>query len=271
MADIETLIPDIYSLFEKDVKIDKEVASAFGQKLGQVITARMSELRGRPTLRLSNLGTPCDRKLWYTIRAPELAEPLSAPTRIKFLIGDILEELVLFLSRLAGHSVTDEQKEVSVGGVPGHIDGKIDGVVSDVKSASPYSFMKFRNGLTEADDSFGYLTQLGTYVTAENGDRGAFVAIDKSQGNLTLDMHERPEIDYVERTRHAQQMLALPHPPERGYTDVPDGKSGNRKLGIVCSYCGHKSTCWPRLRQYNYARGPVYLTVVVREPRVEAE
>lgn len=266
---IETLVPDIYALFEQDNPLDKKDIIEFGYALGNKIVNRMSELRGKPTLRLSNIGTPCDRKLWYSINAPQLAEPLSGPTRIKFLFGDILEELVLFLARAAGHSVTDEQKEVSVNGIVGHIDALVDGELVDVKSASPYSFDKFASGLKPEDDSFGYLTQLGMYNHAVGGKRAHFLAVNKVLGSLCLDPHEQVDVNYVQRTEDAQQMLAMASPPERGFGDIPDGKSGNRKLGVVCSYCGYKKTCWPGLRQYNYARGPVFLTRVVREPKVE--
>ena len=44
-------------------------------------------------------------------------EDLKPSTRIKFLYGYILEELLLLCSSIAGHKVTDQQKEVSVEGV----------------------------------------------------------------------------------------------------------------------------------------------------------
>ena len=55
-------------------------------------------------------------------------------------------------------------------------------------------------------------------------------------------------------------------PPDRCYSDVPDGISGNRKLAIGCFYCSHKRTCWSDanegkgLRAFNYAKGLRYLT-----------
>jgi hypothetical protein len=267
---IETLVPDIYSLFEGDVRLDKGLVQEFGYTLGNKIASRMSEVRGKPTLRLSNLGTPCDRKLWYSINAPQLAEPLSAPTRIKFLFGDILEELVLFLAKAAGHTVTDEQKEVEVDGVVGHIDAMVDGELVDVKSASPYSFTKFKDGLKPEDDGFGYLTQLGLYGHAVGGKRAHFLPINKVLGHIHLDTHEQPNVNYAELVQHKRDVLAANTPPPRGYEDVPDGLSGNRKLGVGCSYCAFKDTCWPGLRTFAYARGPVYLTTVVREPRVSS-
>ncbi len=41
---------------------------------------------------------------------------------------------------MAGHEVTDEQKEVELEGLKGHIDCKINGRVVDIKTASGFSF-----------------------------------------------------------------------------------------------------------------------------------
>lgn len=79
----------------------------------------------------------------------------------------MIEEMLLFLVRLTGHDVTDEQKEVSVGGVKGHMDCKIDGIVTDVKSTTKYGLMKFKDGTLAANDDFGYVDQIKAYAHAE--------------------------------------------------------------------------------------------------------
>lgn len=244
-----------------------EDAEVFGKSLAQVI---IDSLKKRtPYLRLSSLGNSCRRQLYYSTNCPELAEKLPGNTRVKFTIGNVTESVILFLAKLAGHEVTDEQKTVTVHGVKGHIDGKIDGHLVDVKSASPYSFNKFKEGLKPEQDAFGYLSQLGTYGHAEGETSGSFLAVDKVLGHLHLDTHELPEVDYATKIDETRAMLASPTPPPRDYDDEPDGKSGNRKLGVKCSYCDFKHTCFPGLRTYQYSRGPVYLTTVQRPPKVE--
>jgi len=270
MKKIETLVEDIYDLFRKNVIFDKGSVEEFGRALGDKLANRISEEKGPPTLRLSNLGMPCSRKLWYSVNCNQLAEPLPPATRLKFLFGDLLEELLLFLARAAGHTVVDEQKTVEVNGVVGHIDAIVDGELVDCKSASTYSFNKFKDGLKPEDDAFGYLTQLGSYGSAVGSKRNHFLVIDKTLGHVTLDSHDQPDKDYAKLADDARAMLALPDPPDRAFTDVPEGKSGNRKLGVACSYCSFRETCWPGLRQFNYSRGPVFLTHVEREPRVDA-
>lgn len=268
MKNIKTVVEDIYGLFDKEIQIKEEDAKTFGQQLGEMLVRRLSDRREKPSVRLSNAGKPCGRQLWYTVNTPQLGEKLSAPTRIKFLLGDISELLVLFLAKLAGHSVTDEQRTVTVNGVDGHIDGLIDGELTDVKSASPYSFEKFKSGLKPEEDAFGYLTQVGSYNRGVGGKRFHFLALHKVLGHLHLDTHEDNGEDYDKIIAEAVSCVALPAPPPRAYTDVPDGKSGNYKLGVGCSYCAFRETCWPGLRTVPYANGLRYLTRVVREPNL---
>jgi hypothetical protein len=264
---IDTLVEDIYELFDKEVTVPEKASKAFSEDLTRVV---VDVFRKRPRyLRLSNLSSPCRRKLWYSINTPELAEKLPGYAHIKFLIGHVTEAVILFLARLAGHSVTDEQREVNVHGVSGHIDGMVDGDLVDVKSASPYSFKKFEGGLRPESDSFGYLGQLGSYGNVLGTRRGHFLAVDKVLGKLHLDTHELPEKDLKQEVEDVRAILADNEPPPRGFEDEADGASGNRKLGTICSYCDFKDTCWPGLQVYKYARGPIFLTKVVRPPKVD--
>jgi hypothetical protein len=241
--------------------------TAFGKKLAEHVSHRISDERGSPSLRMSNLGVRCDRKLWYSINTPDLAEQLSGPTRFKFLFGDILEELLLFLAQEAGHEVTRQQEEVEIAGVKGHIDGFIDGVLVDCKSASTFSYRKFADHLSHDNDAFGYLAQLGGYAYALGQPRAAFLVVDKTLGNICLDIHTFPDTDYTKVIQQKKEMLNGSLPP-RHYTDEPRGKSGNRGLGVACSYCSFKQSCWPDLRTFLYSTGPEYLTHVALLPRV---
>lgn len=271
---IDTLVSDIYGLFKNGSgwNPDPENVKAFGLRLGEHIANRASEERGPPTLRLSNLGVP-DRKLWFTVNKPHLAEELPPEARIKFLFGDVLEELLLFLAKEAGHDVRGQQDEIEINGVKGHRDAVIDGRVVDCKSASSYSFRKFEaNGLRK-DDPFGYLNQLGGYLRgspdAVEKDVASFLVIDKTLGKITLDTYPKDDTDYDKLVEHKREVLSLKEPPEeKCYPDEVDGKSGNRKLGVGCSYCPFKNDCWKGLRTFIYSTGPLHLTHVAREPKV---
>lgn len=225
-------------------------------------------------MRLSNIGSPCERKLWYSINTPELGEELRPEAKIKFLFGDILELLLLFLAREAGHKVEGEQDELKHHGVTGHRDCIIDGRIVDCKSASSYSFKKFEsNGLRDADP-FGYLAQLGSYLDASRDDErvtdkenGSFLVIDKTLGKICLDTYKLDPVS-EEFVKKKKDVVNSNLPPKRGFKDEPEGKSGNRKLGVNCSYCEFKSACFPNLRSFAYSYGPVHLTWVEKEPKV---
>lgn len=277
MADISTLVDDIYDLFRTEkFSPDPEAIAHFGQRLATHLSSRIAEERGKPSLRMSLLGTQCERKIWYMINKPEWAEELSAEARIKFLFGDILEELLLFLAEQAGHKVEGAQDVVSINGVIGHRDAIVDGRLIDVKSASSQSFKKFKNNEVMGDqDSFGYQDQLNSYFQASKDDPAivdkeniSFLAIDKQFGHIVLDTYTPNNKDYGAKIDHLRNVIALLDPPARSFGAVPDGQSGNEKLGTYCSYCAFKSHCWPSLRTFLYSRGPVYLTRVARVPDV---
>jgi hypothetical protein len=275
MAEIETLVGDIYKLVDGGGEINDELVAAFADNLAGIVRDRMTPRKGGSYLRPSNIGEDCDRKLWYSINRPELGEALSPETKLKFLIGDLHEAILLFLAEAAGHEVSGQQDVVGIDGVSGSRDAVIDGVLTDVKSASSRSFDKFVDGLTPDTDAFGYLKQLNFYLEASKDDpkvrdkdRAAFLASDKTLGKIALDVHKRRGYNFSEIIERKREMLASDRVPSRGYAPVPEGKSGNQKLGVKCSYCPFKHSCWPGLRTFIYSYGPVYLTHVEREPRV---
>lgn len=276
---IDQLVPDILSLFQGGHECNEANAEALGRAISMVVIQRLRERREdtKNSLRMSNLGKP-DRQLWYDIHYEgDQKEELKSEAKIKFLFGDILEALLLFLAKEAGHEVTHEQEEVEVDGVIGHLDAVIDGVVVDVKSASTFSFQKFRTGDLRENDPFGYMEQLAGYSTSLGGLDGAFLAIDKTLGNLCLmkvDKDELNSIDTRGSIAHKKEVLASDTPPDRCFAPVDMGASGNQKLVTNCSYCPHKFHCWSDandgigLRTFLYSNGPVHLTKVVKEPNV---
>jgi hypothetical protein len=225
---------------------------------------------------MSNIGKACEKQLWYEINQPELGEKLRPETYMKFMIGHLLEEVVLFLAELSGHEVTGRQDTQEIEGIKGHRDAVIDGVIVDVKSASSYSFKKFKDGTLSQNDPFGYVAQLQSYLHSSQTDdkvtdkrQAGFLVVDKTLGHITLDLHAKDEsTDWSETYRAKKETIASTEIPERGFKDEPFGASGNLKLGVNCSYCPFKKSCWPGLRSFLYSYGPVHLTEVNREPAV---
>ncbi len=279
---IDTLIPDVYKLLEtKEVPdgIDLEtICDEFGREMAEVLRAQLQPEDGRRGVRLSQIGKP-DRQL-YLQHTREEPEKLTGPTYLKFLYGHLVEAMVLSLVRLSGHSVTDQQKQLTVEGVKGHMDCRIDGILTDVKSCSSFGFKKFRNNTLHKDDPFGYIAQLRCYAHAEGDRTYGWLAMDKQNGNLAwLQYHEddnegapyRDAIqwDVPERVKHVKKLVGADLLPSVCYEPIPEGKSGNMQLAGGCRFCEHKFKCFPELKVYRYSNGPKYLTKVVREPRVK--
>ena len=282
MMELNTLVPDIYKHLEKlsdgtplpltEEDIDNTLV---GMREALMSWATPRERDSNFTVRMSNVGKPA-RQLWYEKRDPQGRGGIDGATQIKFLYGHLLEEVVLMLVRMAGHEVTDEQKEVTVDGIVGHMDCKINGEVVDVKTASRFAFNKFKDGRLVEDDPFGYLGQLAGYEAAEGTDNGGFLVLNKESGELCMyvpDDMDKPNIKAS--ISELLPALDLDTPPELCYTPIPDGKKGNMKLPKGCSWCKYKYECYKDsndgegLRTFRYSNGLTHLTNVVVEPKVE--
>ena len=243
---IDTLVEDIYSLLDNGTKNPDrgslyEMAAAMMDAVRRQLWSPTSERK--PALRMSNIGKPCVRSLWYDMNGDEQSENFSPQTRLKFVMGDLVEALILYLAKEAGHEVTDQQKEVQIDGIKGHLDAVIDGQLVDVKSTSSYGMRKFKDGTLPDDDPFGYIDQMSGYGNALGKDSGTFLAFDKSSGELTTYTHTELS-DTSHRIDFVKQEMERVDPPDRPFKSVLDKSSRRQKLGVNCSYCSHKTTCW---------------------------
>ena len=276
MKTIDTLVEDIYAVLQGGAGFtaqnEGEVA---GDIEGLLYTRLRHKEKPRNYLSMSSVGSQCDKQLWYRVNS-QPDEDTPSPDKLKFLYGDMIEALVLELAVAAGHTISHRQTKVTVEGVGGHMDAVIDGMVVDVKSASEFSFKKFKSGLTKDNDSFGYMQQLSGYlygcqildaVTEKN--RAAFLVIHKVTGEILLSI-----VDFTEYLKHvpndvyrAKTVVAGPMPKKRLAT-VPQNKDGsNTKLCTTCSYCSYKKQCWPEARAFEYYNGVQYLVEVSKTPR----
>jgi len=278
MKKIETLVEDLEEVIYGKGGWTKVISDTLGKNIADSALRRFSKPQEpRGYLSLSALGTPCQRKLWYKINKPKLAAPLKANLLLKFFYGDMIEELILAMVSASGHTITGSQDRLNVHGIRGHRDAVIDGVTIDVKSCSSYAFKKFNEGALRDEDPFGYVSQLSSYVYGAKDDplvtdkeRGAFLAVDKVNGDVCLDVYnfsnelsgKKKEIEDI------KHMVAGDIPIER-VKPVPQSKgSPNTKLAKACVFCDFKKTCWPDIRVFQYSYGPEYLVHVEKEPKV---
>ena len=278
MKTIDTLVRDIYKTLQGRGDWNGFRGNGLGVSIGTAANQRFSKPQEpRGYLSLSSVGTPCKRKLWYKVNDTNAGEELTPNTLLKFFYGDMIEELILELALASGHSVTGQQDKLNVHGVKGHRDAVIDGMTVDVKSCSSYAFKKFKSGKLRDDDPFGYISQLSSYVYAGKDDplvtdkiRGAFLAVDKQNGHVCLDVYDfTEELETKEQEIRDTKDIVMGDIPEERIDPVPQSKtSDNMKLSMSCSYCEFKYLCWKDVRTFIYSYGPEYLTTVVTEPKV---
>ena len=282
MADLSKVVPHIYEDLEglsrgDALNISDELLDEVADNIKNAIKswANPTPRDTNFTVRMSNVGKPA-RQLWFEKNDENINSHIDAPTQIKFLYGHLLEEILLMLVKSSGHEVTDQQKEVQVNGIVGHMDCKIDGEVVDVKTASRFAFNKFKNNKLAEDDPFGYLGQLSGYESAEGTNNGGFLVINKESGELCMHLpNQEDKVDIPSKIDSLIPTLNLDTMPELCYNPIPDGVKGNMKLPKTCAWCKYKHECHKDsndgqgLRTFKYSSGLTYLTKVVSEPKVE--
>jgi hypothetical protein len=302
MKDVKDVEKDIYTVLDSGLDHDPspELAAEYAMRIGGEMaksTRPRSQERESGKLWASDLGESCNRKTYYKFAEPDKAAPLLGHTKFKFLYGNILEEAVLYMAEEAGHKVEAQQNPVKIsipladGGeytVSGRIDAVVDNVLLDVKTTSSFGYKKYeKEGLNKGNDAFGYLYQLGYYhhfleeVPNRKAGECGFLWIDKQNGHIMYQdvSAEIPTKDELfSRIKDKIQVIEGGTEPARptgpGFAPKPEGKSGNMKLDIKCSYCDFKNHCYrdvnggKGLRTFAYNYGPVSLTDVTREPRV---
>lgn len=277
---IHTLISDIMEVVDGKGGWDEAITEYLSTTVAQVASERFAgEERPRDTLSLSGIGKPCERALWSKVNEPEQEDTITPELKGTFFYGDLLEALIIALAKAAGHDVQGEQDVLYVNGIKGHRDCVIDGWTVDIKSASDFSFEKFKRGDLASNDPFGYLSQLSSYTYAGKDDplvteknKAAFLVVRKNRFELCLDIH-----DFTDRLpnkeaeiQHKKDMVkgTIPAIPAAA-APVPQSKtSPNMKLSTLCTYCFRKEKCWPTLRTFAYSGGPSHLVKVVKTPQV---
>jgi len=276
---VDTIVQDIYRTIDEGLDkrtTDKEFLRTFSMSVMESVTKFLFEKRDDvTTLRLSQIGRP-DRQLWYDIKSDIKPKKIDAKTKIKFLYGEILESLLILLAEASGHEVSEMQKMEEIDGVKGHKDCRIDGTLVDIKSASSYSFKKFKDGSLATNDPFGYISQISAYAESAGDNSAGFLAVDKSTGELAyMPVESIQMINASDRVKHLKDVVKSSSPPPKCYPDEPDGKSGNKKLALGCIFCGYKEHCWSDanqgkgLRKFKYSTGIRHLTQVHKTPDVE--
>ena len=111
---------------------------------------------------------------------------MSLSTKMHLLLGHVYEQTVLFWMRDEDRmNVTQEQQEVELHGLKGHIDLFLpdEDMVVDIKSMSGFYHKKF---VDNPNDDRGYITQITSYRQALGCSRSAILAINKITNRMDL-------------------------------------------------------------------------------------
>ena len=281
---IDTLVDDIYNLLSVDTDhklVSQDNLDLLAENIKKNVVEAMTKRENKQGLRMSAIG----RHPTYLYHKAQDSDPVDykdkVPPRLqlRFLLGHIVEEVVLFYAKEAGHEVTREQEEIEVEGVLGHIDCFIDGELRDVKSCTTYGLNKFKGQNILTDDPFGYVGQLEGYAQGTKAKGGGFLAVDIQTGEIVDQAISQIDLNLASnKIKKIKEVIAKGEKPtEKCYEDehvkkdketgLPD-ETSNKRLNRNCTFCSFKFDCWENLRVFGYSTYPEYLTEVKKEPRV---
>jgi hypothetical protein len=237
--------------------MDEAITDLIAKDVKEAVSRQFSGEKRKFKLRMSNIGRKrC--QLWFEKNSPESRLADSPYFVINMILGDIVEAVFKGLLRASKVDFEDSEHvelETKHKKVEGTYDLVLNGKVDDVKSASPWAYEnKFTDFATlQSKDSFGYVAQLVGYAKAKGVPVGGWWAINKANGSFKyvsangVDMESEYKkiedtISYVENDEPFERCY---EPVEETYYGKP---SGNKKLGIECSFCNYREACWDNLQ-----------------------
>ena len=213
---------------------------------------------------MSNIGKPlCQLQME---KSGAEAEPMPYNAKMRNLFGDLIEASAITIMKASGIEVKDIQKKVKHkfknSEINGTMDVKINNKIWDIKSASPYSFTnKFgESGGFDAlkqDDAFGYIAQGYMYGEADKTEFGGWIVINKSTGEwctTEVPPEDSSKKETIKKVESNIDKLESDSSFKKCFSDVEEffykKPTGNRVLGISCSFCPYKRPCWGNQIQY---------------------
>ena len=242
------------------VDISDKLVEEFGEACKSALRKQFTEERRsgfKP--RMSNVGRPLCQLQMEAQNIKGEGQPYNVKMRNTF--GDLIEALSIFVLKSAGVKIEDEQKSVKYkfngSSIEGRYDVKINKKIWDIKSASPYSF---KNKFGEAggfetvvkDDAFGYVSQGYLYSESEKLPFGGWIVINKSTGEWVVCetplIDEEYKVNAIQTAKNNIHSLEKKKPFKKCYSEIEETfrtkKTGNKVLGMTCSFCSYKLPCW---------------------------
>lgn len=262
MPTYKELVDELFiKLCEGTVEISDELLDDFTASCRQVIVKHFTTERDNTfRLRMSNIGKD--------IRSLHLDKlyginPPSPDSKVRFIYGDLMEAMWIFILKLAGIKVIGEQQQVQLDISGEKIEGTYDLIVQhpetgeleviDIKTTSYLDKFKSIDTLEE-NDGFGYIPQLFGYAEATKVRAGGFLVFDKKHGamhllDIPIDVYNRVKQSALNKIKEVVEHFKYNKeiPPCPGFVDeIFNGKPTGRKvLSDKCKFCSHKDKCHP--------------------------
>lgn len=258
--------------------MDQEFIDEAAERVKQVLDVAFNQTRSSKfKLSMSSAGKPTCQLLMRRDGAKE--ESLGAAFRMKMLIGDITELVLLAVLKASGIDVTESNLKVKIDSDGIKMNGELDLILNnesvwDTKSCSRWAFdnkWKANDEIFEAGDDFGYLEQLYGYSKAAGKRPGGWFVVNKETGELLIrKARQEPEVMEKYLGNISDNLFKVINPNtqfERSFEDVPETfrkvPTGNRKLAMTCTFCSFKYTCWEGLQ---YRRS---IPSAAKDPKME--
>lgn len=213
----------------------------------------------RAHLGASEIGGPCDRRLWYSFR---WAGRPAVPGRVRrlFETGNLAEARFLTELRAIGVEIGEEQPSFFIGG--GHFGGSADAVarglpeapktwaIVEMKTHNAKSFAGLlKHGVQATKPE--HWTQMQVYMGLAELDRALYLAANKDTDDLYSEWLHFDKVAFEAARDRAQRIIEADTPP-LGISDDPthwqckycpafDTCHGNKIADLNCRTCAHST------------------------------
>lgn len=205
-------------------------------KIYNLYERRAVQEEPRQYLGCSIIGKECDRYLWLAFRWA-YRELYEGRVLKLFNTGKRHETRIFAEMRGAGIKVSDRQKTVSAasGHILGHIDGRADGILTEVKTHGDWQFKEVaKKGVKQAQPV--YFAQIQTYLILLGDLVATYLGINKNTDHL---YEEEIRLDTVAGRHYLTRGETIVHkivPPDRLDKSAKDVQP--------CKWCSMHKLCW---------------------------
>lgn len=207
-----------------------------------------------------DIGIECDRQIWFAFRRASVPEVITWRKRRIFERGEIEEERLLDLLRLAGCEVWGQQDRVRAAG--GHLRGKIDGRVLglleapktehvvECKSAKDSVFQKVKKLGVQKGKPEHYAT-FQFYMFGLGLDRVFYMMSGKDDEDLHFERVEYDAVFAMRQVARIERIINMPEPPSRLCTKRDDFRG---------KFCRQAEVCWGEVMPRSHCRSCIHAT-----------